>query len=169
MKKKLLSILAAFIICLSPVLFLAGCTSQEQNVTITPLTGWSVAKDGSFASMSVPDGFKITYYKNQYNKTANKYEDVKVEITTFADALANGLRVIRGFDSSTVGEGKTMKVIFGGKYFDITYSVTGTDTPPTPNPDLAQHRYIDTNPQDDICDICNKSEAMGNHTQNEIK
>ena len=125
MKKKLLSILAALIICLSPVLFLAGCTPQEQNVDISHKTGWTVALNGSFASMSVPENFKITYYKNQYNKTANKYEDVKVEITTLADAIANGLRVISGFDSSTEGQ-KTMKVIFGGKYFDITYTVGNT-------------------------------------------
>ncbi len=122
MKKKLLSILAALIICLSPVLFLAGCTPQEQNVTMDGKTGWTVAKDGSFASMSVPQDFKITYYKNQYNKKTEKYEDVKAEITTLADAIANGLKVISGFDSSTEGD-KKMTVVFGGKYFEITYTV----------------------------------------------
>ena len=135
MKKKLLSILAVLVICLSPVLFMVGCSpSEDQGVTMTPLTGWTVAQNASFASMTVPSGFSITYKAEdrenpKYDDKGNiiGYNTKDMTITTLADAIANGLRVIEGFDSSTAGA-KTMKVFFGGEIFTVSYTVTATTT-----------------------------------------
>lgn len=166
MKKKLLSILAAFIICLSPVLFLAGCTPQEDpNVIMTGQTGWSVQKDQSFASMTVPDDFKIEYKENKYNKETGKYEDVAATpITTLADAINKGLRVISGFDSSTVGNNKKMTVIFGGKYFEITYNVVDGSTQQQKHP-FVDKKTNDTETQtpDQKCDTCGEAQTHENH------
>ena len=126
MKKKLLSIFAALVICLSPVLFLAGCTVNEDQGVTLEYTSWKVELDGSFASSTV-EGLKITYYVNEYSKEDGEYRDVLApEITTLSDAIANGLRVVEGFDSSSVGT-KTMKVIFGGEMFTITYEVVDSE------------------------------------------
>lgn len=159
MKKKLLSILAAFIICLSPVLFLAGCTPQEDaSVKMTGQTGWSVQKDQSFASMTVPADFKIEYKENKYNKEKGKYEDVDATpITTLADAISKGLRVIEGFDSSTVGNNKKMTVIFAGKYFEITYNVVDS------NGGAQKHQFVDAN-SDSECDSCGEAQSHANHS-----
>ena len=123
MKKKLLSILVAFIVCLSPILLISGCGEEtDQGVTLT-YTSWTVAQNGKFSECTV-EGLSITYSLNVYNSETGKYEDKEQEpITNLATAINNGLVVVSGFDSSTTGTDKKMTVMFGGQTFEVTYSV----------------------------------------------
>ena len=166
MKKKLLSILVAFIICLSPVLLLTGCGGEtDQGVSLT-YTSWSVAQGGKFSECTV-SGLNITYSKNVYNEETNKYEDVVQDpITDFATAIKNGLGAVGGFDSSKVGTYE-MTVMFGGETFKVTYTVNAKGNDPVTHDfeDKTTNGGEEGNTTSDgKCDICDQAEGHSNHS-----
>ena len=125
MKRKLLSLILVLMLCFTPTFFLAGCDgSTGDDITFTAGT-WTVAEGGSFESCTVT-GLSITYTENKYDPAQGKYVDTQKTITTFADALNAGLVCASGFDSSTVGTGLKMTVVFGAESFVVEYSVTAT-------------------------------------------
>ena len=147
MKKKILSILCALIVLLSPVLFLVGCSADEsEDVKITASKAWSVKVGGSFSTCTVGSDFKIEYAEKQWNSEAGEYQYVKafgedgkpsefseekavLTIDSLAEAIEKGLVCAGGFDSSTATTGTdtlTMELIFMGVRFNVQYAVSAT-------------------------------------------
>ena len=140
MKKKILSILCTLIVLLSPVLFLVGCsTDEDEDIVMTGTTGWSVNVGGAFDTCTVPEGFEITYTEKQWNSEAGEYQYVSgfgddgkpvfseekavLTIDSLAEAIEKGLVCASGFDSSKEAEGLTMELIFMGARFNVQYKV----------------------------------------------
>lgn len=137
MKKKLLAILTVLVICLTPAFMMVGCGgSSDSSVIIAPGGVWTAYVGESYSSMKEGQGFKISYFKKDWNPEVGKMqyvttdggfseEPVYFEITTAAEAFASGGMVASGYNASTLTEGtnRTMQFTFGGQTFTVEYEV----------------------------------------------
>ena len=150
MKKKLLSILVALIVCISPLFFAVGCsTDNDGNVSVTPLTGWKVLEGSSSFSASTvqaPNEFTLKYkvgtlvFEDDPSTTDVKensyYTYAEKTITSLREAIEAGLGCAADFDSSEMKEGEKRKMIltFELQRFEVEYTVVASldSTPQNP-------------------------------------
>ena len=170
MKKKLLSILVALIVCISPLFFAVGCSTDNDSGVAFPdnlKTGWSVV-EGSDDWLDCTHSGKtwyqvegsIEYYTETFDPNLDKDGDGVAEggmvksssksKILVSEAVRQGLLTcISGFNSSKMlanESTRTMILMFDMTQIEITYTVTSNGST---NP--AKHNYTDTN-EDGKCD-----------------
>ena len=144
MKKKLYAIFALLIICLSPIMFLTGCKSENDTkyVELAGLTDQVILQykvgDKDFTAAQEWSGFKLTVYSATYDPDKGNYgEYVKdekpiVEATTFEEAAKAGLKCVGGLttttktstDPSSDDYYRTLVLMYGGNRWVVKYQVS---------------------------------------------
>ncbi len=141
MKRKLLSIIVALIVCISPVFFLTGCDGNTNNDVVFPdtiKTGWTFVVGDEFedclsAGRSCPEG-SITYTATTTKETAEYTYNEKTalwekkdETISISEAIKSHLLVCMSvIDTTTAtetGKSRTMTLIFDDATIKVEYTV----------------------------------------------